>query len=232
LASFARCSLCNGPIHAKRSKLGGASTMVYLCGYYQDRGICTNSLRRPLEEIDAACIDWINTNILRENVIAEIVNEVRRRFEARTTDADPTAALSKDAERLRRECERLAEAIATTDLGATLVDKLVDRQKQLAVIEARLVEAKSTPRALSLEIRRVEVEAKRRLAELREMFSRQHEGARRALQNLLDGPLTFTPIETPEGRRYHVQGRVTTGALLSAQSYPQWQRPQGDSNPR
>jgi hypothetical protein len=223
LSPFARCSLCHGPIHAKRSKIGSASTMVYLCGYYQDRGVCTNSLRRPLEEIDAACINWIRCNLLRENVIAEIIDGVRRRFEAGTADGeDLTPALSKDAERLRRECERLAEAIATTDVSvATLVQKLVDRQKQLAVIEARLVETKATPRAISLEIRHIEVEAKKRLAELQEVFSRQNEGARRALQNFLDGPLTFTPIETPEGRRYHCararnDWRFTQRSVVSA----------------
>jgi hypothetical protein len=54
------------------------------------------------------------------------------------------------------------------------------------------------------------------------------------MEALLDGPLSFTPVETADGRRYHVEGRIATGALLQAVpgiGYPQCGRPQGDSNP-
>lgn len=234
LASISRCALCGGPIHAKRGKVGSEAAMVYLCGYHQDRATCTNSLRSPMDEVDDACIAWIRDNILTERVVLAVLNEVRRRLEARVNKVDDaTPTLAKEADALRRECNRLAEAIATSDTSmTTLVAKLGERQKKLTQIEARIASTKTAPRALSFETRRLEVEAKKRIAELRDLFARGPEGARRAMQSLLEGPLTFTPIDTIKGRRYRVEGRVTTGALLSASSFPQWQRPQGDSNPR
>jgi hypothetical protein len=45
----------------------------------------------------------------------------------------------------------------------------------------------------------------------------------------ITGPATFTPIETADGRRYKVEGRIATGALLQALPHPQRGRPQGDS---
>jgi hypothetical protein len=42
----------------------------------------------------------------------------------------------------------------------------------------------------------------------------QAEEANKALAALLDGKLTFTPTETPEGRRYAITGKLATGALF------------------
>jgi len=57
---------------------------------------------------------------------------------------------------------------------------------------------------------------------------RDPDEARKVVEALLDGPATFTPIETPDGRRYKVAGRIATGALLQALPDPQRERPQGE----
>jgi hypothetical protein len=38
--------------------------------------------------------------------------------------------------------------------------------------------------------------------------------AREALEALLDGKMVFEPVETPEGRRYEVTGKLVAGELL------------------
>src|SRR5208283_6245097 len=40
-------------------------------------------------------------------------------------------------------------------------------------------------------------------------------------RGLVGRPATFTPIETPDGRRYKLEGRTATGALLQALPDPQ-----------
>ena len=42
--------------------------------------------------------------------------------------------------------------------------------------------------------------------------------ARKIVEALLDGPLKFRPVETAEGKRYEVTGRIATGALLQVAS--------------
>ena len=234
LSSLARCSECGGPIHAKRAKIGGEAAMVYLCGYFQDRAACKNSLRRSVDEVNAGCATWLKDNILREEVVVEILKEVRRRIAVQAQDAGAeTAQLEDRARRLRKEIENLAEAIARTNGSVpVLADKLAERQEQLSTIDARLKLQKTAPDALSLQVRRLEAEARKRIDHLRELLDGDQEEARKVLESLLDGPLTFTPIETADGRRYRVEGRVATGALLQVPPDPQCGRPQGDSNPR
>jgi hypothetical protein len=95
------------------------------------------------------------------------------------------------------------------------------RQERLAAAEARLQLLKAAPKVLSLEVRRLEAGVLKRIDQLREFLDRDPEEARKILDALLDGPMVFTPIATPEGKRYEVTGRVATGELLRVLSDPQ-----------
>jgi hypothetical protein len=111
-----------------------------------------------------------------------------------------------------------------------LAQKLSPRQERLSGMEARLKMLKVPPEVLKLEVRRLEAEARHRIDHFRDLLDRDREEARKVVEALLDGPATFTPIETAEGRRYKVEGRIATGALLQVLPGPQPERPQGDSN--
>src|SRR5690606_20288646 len=78
--------------------------------------------------------------------------------------------------------------------------------------------ARTAPSVLDLEVRRMEAEARSRLADLRGMLGRSLPEGRRALQAILDGPLRFEA--TPE-RRYEIRGRLSMGgALFTTESVP------------
>lgn len=219
LSTLGRCSECGGPIHAKNGKQGKQPIKVYVCGYYQDRASCKNSLRRPVDEVDSALIDGIKV-VLREEVVLEILAEMRREISARTKDTSgEIPALEKQASDLKREIGNLAEAIALTEgsVGA-LASKLSQRQERLGDIDARLKLLKAAPSVLTLEVRRLEAKARARIKELREFLGRDVGESRKVISSLLDGPLKFTPITTAEGRRYKVEGRIATGDLLTALS--------------
>jgi uncharacterized lipoprotein YbaY len=70
------------------------------------------------------------------------------------------------------------------------------------------------------------------VAQLRGFLERDTAEARKVIESLLDGPMKFTPVETPEGRRYEVTARIATGDILRVLSDPQHERPQRESNPR
>jgi site-specific DNA recombinase len=234
LSSLARCSKCGGPIHARKGKVGQLATKVYMCGYFHDRAACTNSLRRPVVEADAACIAWIKNNVLREEVVLEILKEVRQRISNQCDESDgQVEALETQVAKLRKEIANLAEAVALTGGSVeALAQKLSERQERISDMEARLKMLRVAPDVLKLEVRRLEGEVRHRIDHFRELLDRDPEEARKVVEALLDGPATFTPIETPDGRRYKVAGRIATGALLQALPDPQRERPQGESNPR
>lgn len=103
---------------------------------------------------------------------------------------------------------------------------------------------KAAPEVLSLEVRRLEAGVRKRIEDLHELLDRDVEDARKVIESILDRPMKFTPVETAEGRRYEVTGRIATGDVLrvlsgssGAQeeadttrtgSYPQRERPYVD----
>lgn len=44
--------------------------------------------------------------------------------------------------------------------------------------------------------------------------------ARKVIESLVDGRLTFTLADTPDGRRYTVEGRIVTGSVFQLVSAP------------
>jgi hypothetical protein len=78
-------------------------------------------------------------------------------------------------------------------------------------------------------VRRHEVSVRKRLEQFRELLDREPAEAGKIVEALLDGPLTFRPIETTEGKRYEVTGRIATGTLLEVLPCPQRECPQGNT---
>jgi site-specific DNA recombinase len=141
--------------------------------------------------------------LIWEEVVLDILAEVRQRVIEQTSDAGTEIGqLEELVTNLRREITNLAEAVALTKGGVTaLAEKLSARQERLAAAEARLQLLKAAPEVFSLEVRRLEAGVRKRIDQLREFFDRDTDEARKILDALLDGPMTFRPIETPEGRR-------------------------------
>ncbi len=95
---------------------------------------------------------------------------------------------------------------------------ITEREKRLADLDAHIAVARTVPSVLDLEVRRMEAEARRRLADLRGMLSRSLTEGRRALQAMLDGPLRFEPNAD---RRYDIRGALAAGgALFTTESVP------------
>jgi hypothetical protein len=90
----------------------------------------------------------------------------------------------------------------------TLVRMMGEKEKSLSAVEARIASMQTSPQVLDLEVRRLEKDARKRLSELQGLTSRRPEEARKALGSLLVGPLRFTPIETPEGQRFSIEGQL------------------------
>jgi hypothetical protein len=66
----------------------------------------------------------------------------------------------------------------------------------------------------------LEKDARRRLADFRALLDRNPREARVALDALLEGPLSFAPVQTPEGKRYAVTGKIAVGSLFTIDSVP------------
>jgi site-specific DNA recombinase len=211
-------------MQAVNGKVGSQSVKVYVCHKHRTEGnaICANTLRRPVVDVDAAVTDWISANVLREELVVETLREIRRRLaeRARATNAE-IPRLEERATTLRQELQKLAEALlATEEKPHTIVRLIAEREKALRDVQARLAAFSAAPGAVDLETRRLEREARRRLAELRALLGRNPNEGRVALEALLDGQLSFRPIETPDGKRYEITGKIALGSLFTIEGVP------------
>ena len=56
---------------------------------------------------------------------------------------------------------------------------------------------------------------RRRRPELQGLTERRHEEPRKALEALLVGPLTFSPIQTEDGARFQVEGSAALRGTMT-----------------
>ncbi|WP_240806612.1 recombinase family protein [Polyangium spumosum] len=220
LSGLGRCGQCGGPMTVTNGKRSYETVKVYGCAYSRDRGkaVCTNTLRRPVDGINNAVAKWISETVLSEELLLDVLQNVRERLAERTTKTTTDLPrMEKEATRLRTEIDRLITALATIDQKPEAVIRAIaERQEELSALEARLRGAKAAPEAIHLELRRMEAEARTRLDELKGILTRKPEQAREVISMLFEGPIKLTPIETPEGKRFWVEGSANLWALLAA----------------
>jgi hypothetical protein len=112
-------------------------------------------------------------------------------------------------------CVEQATAIQVPhDLPALLAEELIE-------LDARIRTSRAAPGAIQLEAKRMEAEAKKRLSALREALDRNPKEASAVISAAFEGKLTATPIETPDGPRFQIEGTACLGRMLALESDPE-----------
>jgi len=122
--------------------------------------------------------------------------------------------LEAEATELRAEIERLVSALASAKQSPALIQALGERERRLAEVDAQIRAQLAAPEAIRFELKRMEVEARRRIEELRSLLERNPEDARRVVEALFaGGKLTTKPVTTKDGRRFLLEGTAAIGRL-------------------
>ena len=218
LSGILRCGRCGGPLTVLNGRDGTRPIKVYSCAYHTDRGdtVCDETLRRPVEAIDATVVTWVTTNVLKEEIIDEALKEVERRLRERSKSASSElGGLEREAAELREELGRLGVAVTKSKTKVDALVQLMDeRQERLRVVEGRLRAAKAAPEAISLEVHRLRREARERIQGVRETLTRNPTEGRRVVEAVFEGPLKATRIQTPDGPRFQIEGTASVGKML------------------
>jgi site-specific DNA recombinase len=180
---------------------GKKPVKVHVCGWHKDRGdtVCANSPRKQVDRVDGLVLGWIRDRVLHEEMVVRVLQEVRRRLAERAKVVDTEApALEEQVARLKVEIANLTGAVAAGGGGtvAALVQAIRDREETVAMLRGQLRGLKTAPDLIGLETRRMEKEARDRLASFQRLAEGNPGEARRVLEALLDKPLVFTP--TPQ----------------------------------
>jgi site-specific DNA recombinase len=213
LTGFSRCTKCGGPIQVIGGKHGNEPVKVYSCAYHRERGTCDVTTRRPVDVIDRMVVGHLEAALLRDDVIAAALVEVRRRLSERAEAPSGLPDLEQRERQLQGEIRRLGEALLTTDQPLeTVTQMLSEREAQLREVNTRVAAYKAVPSVAEMTTIRFEKEA--RATDLLGMMRRSPAEARKALEKVLTGPLMFTPIDTQEGRRFQVTGQAGLGSVF------------------
>jgi hypothetical protein len=204
---------------------------AYMCAAFQLKkplpffpNGCPNTLRRPVSEVNAAVLSWLEEELLREKLVSDTLAEVRARIGVRLKQqTEETPRLQARAEKLRAECDRLVELAMGAQRGTEGVfyERIAEGKTELDGIEAQLRARKAAPSAIDLEIRRMEAEAKRRLDAMREVLAKADPSVARALLlQLFPNGITADPLEiqNPSGKGRRVQKRL----VLTEESTAAW----------
>ncbi len=224
--AVSRCGSCGGPMHVANSKQGARIIKVYSCLWHRDRGdaVCTNNTRRPVEVVDAALVQWIRENVLTEGVALAALAELRQRLAARVKSGTSEAAtVEAEIGKLDREIKRLvtvAASLEDADQPEELAKQIEEKTRRRRELRTRLDSLRAAPGVLSLEVRQLEKEARTRLADLRALLTRKPAEARRTVEALIKGPITFSPSTVDGAPRFELLGAVSTGAVFHKQSDP------------
>ena len=218
LSGLGRCSQCGGPMTVITGKSGNEAVQVYTCSYFRNRGmeVCTSSLRRPVEAVDAAVIGWVEENVLGDDAVFVVLQQLRKWIhEQASTTSDVVADLEQEVTQLRQQVDRLVTALAMTDdKPDAIVAGIAERQERLRQLDARIRACQTAPQAIDFQLRRMEADAKKIVANVQETLARNPSEARDLLATIFDGRITFTPVDADEGKRFQLGGMGSTGRLL------------------
>jgi hypothetical protein len=156
------------------------------------RGAHSNKLRRPVGGTNDAVLAWVQKNVLSEELMLVTLAKIRARLKAgnQRTAADLPQLKGRVA-KLTAEIQNLVDVMAVTPPAQVghLVDAMKDRDVERQGLVARINAEETAPEALPLEVRRLEAESRKLLADLRRAAELEPEKARELLVRLFDGKL-------------------------------------------
>jgi len=229
LVGHAVCDACGGRIATTRTKVGTQSVPAYVCGVRRDRAACEARWLRPSSVLDEPVLDWLETEVLTEDVVSDVVTEALRAI-ALPADEARLDELRAEERSLSAAVQRLTLAIESASDVGVVVERLRAQDARLREVRAEL-----SARVAAAE-REAPDEAKvwSVVRELREAVAEDTEGARDVLGMVLDGPLRVAWLGPRRGVR--LRGKAVPALLLdlaeSAAREPPVTQTQPEISPR
>jgi hypothetical protein len=218
LPGLARCAWCNGGIHVRTRPHHRRQVHFYACTSHFNRGesICRNLVQVPMGDLDRAVLAKIG-NILTPDMVDDVIGRVRELTEPHR-QADIRDRVCGQISETEAQLANLVEAVA---IGGD-VPALVARLNALDLRRQELVRQRDAlgegPLAHRLDLRSIEREARRMMADWRGLLDRNVPEGRTVLRQLLEGPIRFAPILEDDRRGVTFEGSLAIGELLAGKA--------------
>ena len=133
------CPTCGGHFEALTDR-PGKQRGVYVCSTRRRKpGVCTNRLALPIAQTDDNVLDVVGGEVLSDRFIEELLSTVDK------GEADDSARLTADRDRLQREIDNLMDLAASGVSASTLAGKIKDREVQIGKLDRQLKQPRHAP---------------------------------------------------------------------------------------
>jgi hypothetical protein len=134
------------------------------------------------------------------------------------TTGDTAATLQRALTRVSREIENLMRAIESGAAPAVLVERLHERERERAALQAQLAAAEQTAEVLRPgDLRRMRRLLEDGLGRFGEVLASDHVAARQALGSILEGKVRLTPVGVrPDIRTYRFEANLPLGRIIGS----------------
>jgi recombinase/recombinase-like zinc beta ribbon protein len=202
LSGFLRCP-CGAGFEVMLAGNWAYSANMYVCSARRRKGpqVCPYKLQFPIEEVDEMILSVIEGDVLAPRFIEQVLDTA---FAAPLEDP---ATLQAERARLVREMANLTTAIAAGGDIPALTSALKERDKQLRVLDARLVPHEPAER----ETLRAALE--QRVSEWKTILRSNPRQARMVLQQLI-GPITVEGEPKPAWMAQLKSGGLLAGMVM------------------
>lgn len=215
LPGFARCALCRGGLHVRSRSHGAKRAFFYACTSHYSRGpeVCPHVELWPMDAINEEVLAAIAGDVLRPDLVDEVVTKARELFDQSAQGAH-RAALQRELAEVEHTQVRLADAIARVGGNLPVLAARLRTAENRRVELASELEA--TASAAPPDWRAVDARMRQLLADWRRRFAGTLLDARQGLRELLSGPIQFTPFVERGRRGIRFEGRVDEAVLMGS----------------
>ena len=163
--------------------------------------MCNNTLALPIDDTDDAVLDIIEGEVLGTDYIRELLALVDQ------GEADNSAQLVADRDRLRAEVDNLVASIAAGIPAHTIAPAVRDREAQIAALDARLRRPRQEPPNMA----RLKAALEQRAKEWKRELRAEPRIARMVIRRLVDPIVLHDESERPDFVKWETT--PTTGLL-------------------
>lgn len=235
LTALARCKCCKANIIAEPRQYGPPGNRkkvaYYGCSGHKNRGapFCPNDHLMRMEKMDEAVLKAIEEQVLKPEWLAWAVDQaLALNRERRCANPNRLSEIEAEQRKLRREVKNLNAALAGGRAPQSTLEEIRTREAHIEALD-REQSALQSPEPSEVDDARLKRALCECAARFRDTMRADVPGARRALRELLDGPLTFNPVMVEGKKAYAFEGRTRIGALLDP-LYLKMASPRGPSS--
>ena len=170
----------------------------------------------PLQATEAAVIEALEQELLTPDFIETVVRKVLTRAVPTGPALDEArASIQGQLADVRRELDRLTEALATLGVSRRLTEAFKEREARQAHFERELAVLERGQQVASIEVSRLEPLARQKVMEWRSLLRRHVPQARQILAKMLRDRLVFRPERRGSVQGYRFSGEGTIVRLLT-----------------